>query len=445
MRLPWRRSRPGFAHGVRVPAHKEQTLDAPIRQFPFAPRLFVPLAQHAGRPAIAVVEAGQEVVRGQLLGEADGDVSVPVHAPASGRVAARTLVRTAAGARVPGIVLEPWPGSTQEVLEGTPCPLDADPGTILAAVRDAGIVGLGGAAFPTHVKLRTAAEAGVDTLILNGVECEPRLTSDYRVMLEQTGDLLTGVRYLTRLLGGPRVVLAVETHYHAAARVLRAAAVEAGVALEVVELPVKYPQGAEKVLIRTLLGREVPSGGLPSDVDATCVNVATAAEIGRLLPHGRGIQERIVTLAGSALARPGNYRMAIGTPLRFALEQAGAGADLARVFVGGPMMGQAVADLDAPVTKGIGGVVAFTAAESRVPAPYPCIHCGACVDACPMFLNPFELGRHARAGEYAAMAERYHLADCFECGACSYVCPSHLPLVQEFRAAKGALRREAAA
>jgi electron transport complex protein RnfC len=208
---------------------------------------------------------------------------------------------------------------------------------------------------------------------------------------------------------------------------------------------VKYPQGAEKVLLRTLLGREVPSGGLPSDVDATCVNVATAAEIGRLLPHGRGIQERIVTLAGPALARPGNYRMAIGTPLRFALEQAGAGEDLARVFVGGPMMGQAVADLDAPITKGIGGLVAFTAAETKPRAEYPCIHCGACVDACPLFLNPFELGRHARAGEHAAMAERYHLADCFECGACSYVCPSHIPLVQEFRAAKAALRREAVA
>jgi electron transport complex protein RnfC len=445
MRLPWLRPRPGFAHGVAVPAHKEQTLDAPIRQFPFAPRLFVPLSQHAGRPAIAVVDAGAEVVRGQLLGAADGEFSVPVHAPASGRVTARTLVRTAAGTRVPGLVLEPWPGSTQEVLEGTPCPLDAAPATILAAVRDAGIVGLGGAAFPTHVKLRTALEAGVDTLIVNGVECEPRLTSDYRVMLEQTADLLTGVRYLTRLLGGPRVLVAVETHYHAAAERVRVAAAEAGVALEVVELPVKYPQGAEKVLLRTLLGREVPSGGLPSDVDATCVNVATAAEIGRLLPHGRGIQERIVTLAGPALARPGNYRMAIGTPLRFALEQAGAGDDLARVFVGGPMMGQAVADLDAPITKGIGGLVAFTAAETKPQVEYPCIHCGACVDACPLFLNPFELGRHARAGEHAAMAERYHLADCFECGACSYVCPSHIPLVQEFRAAKAALRREAVA
>jgi len=215
--------------------------------------------------------------------------------------------------------------------------------------------------------------------------------------------------------------------------------------IEVMPLTVKYPQGAEKMLITALLGRTVPSGGLPLDVQALCINVATAAEIGRLLPRGRGIQERIITVTGPAVRRKGNYRIPIGTPLRFLLENVGVAGDLNRVFLGGPMMGAAASSLDISVTKGTSGVVAFTdtEAERTHRRIYPCIRCGYCVDACPIFLNPSKLGILAASHEYESMARDFHLMDCFECGSCSFVCPSHIPLVQHFRAAKAVLRKAA--
>jgi electron transport complex protein RnfC len=209
-------------------------------------------------------------------------------------------------------------------------------------------------------------------------------------------------------------------------------------------LEVKYPQGAEKMLITALLGREIPSGGLPLDVSALCVNVATTAEIGRLLPDGAGIQERVITVGGPAVRKKGNYRIPIGTPLRFVLESVGVAEDITRVFLGGPMMGQAVSSLDIAITKGTTGVIAFTESETGNidrDKIYPCIRCGSCVEACPIFLNPSQLGLLAQNEEHERMAEEFHLMDCFECGCCTFVCPSHIPLVQYFRIAKGAVRK----
>ncbi len=427
-----------FHHGVHPDPEKAATRDLPIRRFPFAPLLLVPLLQHAGRPAQAVVREGQEVRRGQVLGRADGDISAAVHAPASGVVRRLALVPSVLGRMVDGVYLEPWPGSTQEVADGVPCPLDeATPEEIVEAIRDAGIVGLGGAAFPTHVKLRVPAGA-VETLIINGAECEPYLTTDYCVMREQAADLVLGIRYLLKAVGAARAILAVEHHSRDVLDVVRAETTS-GLPLELRSLAVKYPQGAEKVLIETLLGFEVPSGRRPADLGTLCINVATAAEIGRLLPHGRGILERVVTFAGDGIVDKGNYRIPIGTPLRFALEHVGTTTDVRRVVFGGPMMGEAVASLDIPITKGISGVMALTGGPHR--RVYPCIRCARCVDACPLDLNPAELGALARAGEPERMASEFHLHDCFECGACAYVCPSHLPLVQEFRAAKRRLQR----
>jgi electron transport complex protein RnfC len=426
-----------FHHGVHPDPEKAATRDLPIHRFPFAPLLLVPLEQHAGRPARPVVREGQEVRRGQKLGEADGDISAAVHAPASGVVRRLALLPSPLGRMVDGVYLEPWPGSTQEVAEGIPCRLEtATPEEIIAAIQDAGVVGLGGAAFPTHVKLRV--EPGqVDTLIVNGAECEPYLTTDYRVMLEQTEDLVLGVRYVLKATGAKRAILAVEHHSRDVLEPVRTLA--SGLPLELRSLEVKYPQGAEKILIKTLLGREVPSGRLPIEVGAICINAATVAEIGRLLPHGRGILERVVTFAGAAMMNKGNYRIPIGTPLRFALEEVGTTEEATRVLLGGPMMGQAVGNLDIPITKGISGVIALPGSDPR--PVYPCIRCARCLNACPLDLNPAELGELARAGEHQRMAEALHLNDCFECGACSFVCPSHLPLVQEFRAAKQHLRR----
>ena len=432
--------RHSFAHGVHPPPEKD-TRDLAIRQFPFAPLLAIPLLQHAGNAAIPVVREGQEVARGQLLARADGDLSAPVHAPASGRVQQLATVPSINGARVPGVYLEPFPASTQEVIEGTPCDLaTATPQEILDAVRDAGIVGLGGAAFPTHIKLRAPVEGDVDTLIINGVECEPYLTTDYRVMCEQTGDVVRGIRYLQAATGVQHVVLAVEKHNRDVLAAFEKLSTD-DLDLQLVALDVKYPQGAEKMLIESLLGRRVPTGGLPSDVGAVCINVATTAEIGRLLPHGRGIQERVITIAGPGVKEPGNYRIAIGTPLEFVLDTVGVTEQVGVLLFGGPMMGQAAASLEVAVTKGTSGIIVLNE-EAQPARVYPCILCARCVEACPMLLNPAELGLLARRAEFER-AEAQNLFSCFECGACAYVCPSHLPLVQEIRTAKAALKRQA--
>ncbi len=431
-----------FHHGVHPPELKDETSGLAIRRFPFAPLLVVPLVQHLGKPSIPEVREGEEVLRGQRIARPDGFMSVAMHAPASGVVRRIGLTPSISGRMVPGVYLEPHPASTQEVMDGAPCPPDADPEEIVAAIQEAGVVGLGGAAFPTHVKLRIPEGKHVDALILNGAECEPFLTTDHRVMLEQAEDVFAGLRYLLRATGAERAVIAVEANKPDAAEHLEKQRPE-GLPVSVEMLRVKYPQGAEKMLISALLGRTVPSGGLPLDVHALVVNVATAAEIGRLLPRGRGIQERVVTISGPAVARKGNYRVPIGTPLRFLLEEVGVAEDVNRVFLGGPMMGTAASSLDISLTKGTSGVVAFTdtEAERTHRRVYPCIRCGYCVDACPMFLNPQQLGTLARAGEHERMAEEHRLMDCFECGSCSFVCPSHIPLVQEFRAAKASVRK----
>jgi len=438
--------RPTFRHGIHPPESKDATSGLPIRQFPFAPVLVIPLQQHIGRPAVPLVREGQEVVRGQRIARADGFVSVALHAPASGVIERIDLVPSQSGKRVPGVFLRPFPSSTQEVVEGEPVHPDAEPDAIVAAIQEAGIVGLGGAAFPTHVKLKVPEGKNVDALIVNGVECEPWLTTDHRVMLEQAADVFMGIRYLRRVAAPARVIVAIEANKLDAAEHLRVSRPPDLADVEIAVLPVKYPQGAEKMLITALLGREVPSGGLPLDVGALCVNVATTAEIGRLLPHGRGIQERVITISGPAIRRQGNYRIPIGTPLRFLLETVGVEDDLSRVFLGGPMMGPSASTLDVSIVKGTSGVVAFTERETgrlHAQPEYPCIRCADCVEACPLGLDPSGLGLLAKRGEHQRMADELHLMDCFECGACSYVCPAHIPLVQRFRVAKAAVRRAA--
>ncbi|MBX3422284.1 MAG: electron transport complex subunit RsxC [Pirellulaceae bacterium] len=446
----WLFPNPTFAHGIHPPEAKGDTCGLPIRQFPFAPQLAVPLSQHLGKPAVPIVREGQEVERGQCIAEPDGFMSVAMHAPATGVVTQQTLVPSILGRMVPALVIQPHPGSTQEVLPGAACDLEtASADDIVQAIQQAGIVGLGGAGFPTHAKLRIPTGKPVDTLLINGAECEPYLTTDHRVMLEHAGDVLTGISYVHKAIGARRVIVAVEANKPDAAETLRREIDRRRLGsgqpdIQVVVLPVKYPQGAEKMLITALTGKQVPSGGLPLDVGVICINVSTAAEIGQLLPRGAGLQDRVITVAGSAIKRKGNYRVALGTPLRFILETVGVEEDIARVFLGGPMMGQAAASLDIPITKGTTGVIALTQRElhSHVePTVYPCIRCGYCVDACPIFLNPSQMGLLAKAGRYAEMAEQYHLMDCFECGCCTYVCPSHIPLVQQFRVAKAAIRK----
>jgi electron transport complex protein RnfC len=422
--------------GVHPPEHKD-TAQMPIRRLPFPPLIIVPLTQHAGVPAITVVTEGQEVVRGEPIARAGGFVSVPMHAPATGRVERIAPSPSARGEMTPAIFIRPWPSASQEVLYGAPQDIEhMSPPEIVAAVQETGVVGLGGAAFPTHVKMKVPEGKSIDTVIVNGCECEPYLTTDHRIMLEYAPAVVRGTRIAMKAVGAPRGIIGVEDNKVDAVEALRkAAANDPGIAVEAV--PARYPQGAEKMLIQVLLDREVPSGGLPGDVAVSVFNVATLAQIGELLPHRQGLIERVVTITGPALTRPGNYLTALGTPLRWALEQAGCTDRAASVILGGPMMGPSIGSLDVPITKGVTGILVTTRAETNgAHRVYPCIRCGACVDVCPLHLNPSRLGMLARKAMYEEMEAEFHLNDCFECGCCSYVCPSHIPLVQQFRVAK---------
>jgi len=434
-----------FRHGIHPPEYKAATNGLPIQQFAFPPLIILPMVQHIGAPSEIIVREGQEVARGQMLAKANGYMSVPIHAPVSGKVRKIANVPTISGKMSPGIYIETFPFDTQEIQEGRPVNVDtATSDEILQGIQDAGIVGLGGAAFPTHVKLKVPEGKRCEILIINGIECEPYLTTDHRVMLEQGQDIFMGIRYLLKATGAERVIIGIEANKQDAADHLSVMIPE-DLPVTVEVIPVKYPQGAEKMLITALLGREVPSGGLPIDVGVLVHNVASTAEIGRLLPHGRGIQERVITISGPGVKKKGNYLIPIGTPLRFVLEEVGVEDNIQEVYMGGPMMGAAVSNLDISIVKGTSGIVVFT--EDKVNRPkkiYPCIKCGACLDACPLSLNPSRLGVLAKFEAYDEMAEDYHLMDCFECGSCTYVCPSHIPLVQYFRISKSMVRKRMA-
>jgi electron transport complex protein RnfC len=440
-------ARTSFARGVH-PASNKSTAGTPLRRLPFAPRMILPLAQHIGTPAVPIVSVGQEVVRGQLIARADGFLSVPLHASVDGVVESIELMPTARGPWTESIVIRTYEASTQEVRWGETRDMDAlTPQEIIQAVQDSGMVGLGGAAFPSHAKLTVPEGRKVHTLVVNGCECEPYLTCDHRVMLERTDDLILGTRYVMRALGAERAVIGVEDNKLDAVEAIRLRLPDDG-CITVVAVETKYPQGAEKMLIKSALGLEVPAGGLPSEIGVVVNNVGTVALLGRLLPAGQGLTERAVTVTGTGVKRPGDYWVPIGTPMRHVLNWAGAGEVSEReIILGGPMMGQAIASLDVPVTKGVSGILVFDRRAIKAESErkvHACIKCGECVNACPMGLNPSMLGLLAGSREYDMMGASYHLGDCFECGCCTYVCPSNIPLVQQFRVAKGILRERAA-
>ncbi len=440
--LPFFR-RKTFARGIH-PAGNKSTAGMPIRRMPFAPRMILPLAQHIGKPAVPIVRPGEEVVRGQPIARADGLMSLPLHAPADGVIEAIELKPSARGPWVNAIVLRVYEASTQEVRWATPPDVDAlTPQEIVAAIQAAGIAGMGGAAFPAHVKLTPPKGTVIDTLIINGAECDPFLTCDHRVMLEYPQDVIRGIQLAMRACGAPRAIIGIEDNKLDAVEMLnRHAPADGRIRAEAVAT--KYPQGAAETLIYALTGREVPIGARSSAVGVLMNNVMTMAYIGRLIPAGEGVIERVVTVAGPSVVRPGNYLVSLGTPMRSLIEYAGAQGNEKQIILGGPMMGEAVASLDVPIVKGASGVLVMPEREiaRRV---YPCIKCGECVSVCPKGLNPSMLGMLAARREYDVMAEQFFIGECFECGSCSYVCPSHIPLVQQFRVAKGILKERAAA
>jgi electron transport complex protein RnfC len=435
----------GFSHGVHPAEHKELTAHLPIRRMPYPDEVVLPLRQHAGKPARLVVAKGQHVERGDLLAAADGWVSSPVHASAAGWVsdidwwphpdgsmcmAVRIRVeRYSAQVARPRLVPD-WHGLSRD--------------EVLRAVQNAGVVGLGGAAFPTHVKLQPPPGTTIDTIVINGAECEPYLTTDHRTMVEYPERVHFGVRIMMHALGVQRAVIGVERNKPDAIEALERTR-PTDIDVTVLPLTVKYPQGAEKMLLKAVLDREVPSGKLPATVGAIVQNVASVATLAEVFDTGLPLVERIVTVSGPGVVRPANLIVPVGTLTRDVLAFCGGVTeDAAEVLFGGPMMGTAIANLDAPVLKGTTGIVVLTRDEVRDTAQSPCIHCGRCLDACPMFLNPSLLSDLARAGRYDEMAAA-HLADCMLCGSCSYVCPSSIPLAQLFSASKAAVRKQSAA
>jgi len=421
-----------FKGGVHPPEYKELAKDRIIERLPEPKRVILPLSQHIGAPARPVVEPKQRVIKGQLVAEASGFVSANIFTPITGTVVGISRQPVAGGVHTECIVIEKEGGSGEEFRFE---PLkDPAPAQIVERVRDAGIVGLGGAAFPTHVKLSPPEDYPIDTVIINGAECEPFLNVDYRLMLENADELIAGALLIKRAVNAKRLIIAVESNKKDAAEGLRT---RAGDGIEVEIVPTKYPQGSEKHLIKTVLGREVPSGGLPFHVGVLVQNVQTAIAVKRAVADGLPLYERVITVSGPSVEKPGNFLVFIGTPASEVIGAAGGlKEDAAKVIFGGPMTGIALSRLDVPVVKGTSGIIALSKNmvcsfdEADI-----CIRCGRCIDACPMGLEPYLLGTLSRLGKAEALLE-HNVFDCIECGSCAYICPSKRNLIQLIRLGK---------
>jgi electron transport complex protein RnfC len=428
--------------GIHPRDQKHWTAELPVEALPLPERLFVPLTQHIGAPARAQVKKGDRVLAGQRIGAPAGFVSVPVHAPTSGTVRSVDLHPHPLGTPQPAVEIEAdGEDAWAEPLEPFTDPFGATPEELRRRILDAGVVGLGGATFPSHVKLSPPPEVKIDAVILNGVECEPYLTADHRLMLEHPDRVLSGLDVILHLFGLEKGFIGIEQNKPDAIRLLTERARAGGFA-EIVPLKVKYPQGAEKQLIHAVLRREVPSGALPMAVGAVVQNVGTAAAIWGAVKEGTPLVERIVTVTGPSVVTPKNLRVRVGTPLRDLLAACGGlRENVAKVISGGPMMGMTQHDLGVPAIKGTSGVLCLPELFLRGGPTGPCIRCGRCVGVCPMGLSPTALAtsiEHDRVAE----ADAHHALDCIECGSCSFICPAGIPLVQSIRWAKGRVMDE---
>jgi electron transport complex protein RnfC len=426
-----------FPGGLHPPDSKAYSAHKAIETCPLPEELVIPLSQQIGAPAEACVAKGDAVKKGQVIGQSKGFVSVPVHASTSGEVIAVEPRPHPAGKALSAVVIRPdgedaW---VDGLLEADPEELTPD--EIRERIRTAGIVGLGGATFPTHVKLSPPEGKTIDTLVLNGVECEPFLTADHRLMLEQTERVLDGIAILKKALGVKTVLIGIEANKPDAIAVMEKAC--AGKGIEVVPLEVKYPQGAEKQLILAATGREVPSGGLPMDVRVVVQNVGTAAAVSDAVRLGRPLIERIATVTGPCVAEPKNLRVRIGTLLSHMVGFCGGVTlDPAKIIMGGPMMGQTQLSLDVPAVRGTSGVLLLGESDVDARPEGPCIRCGRCVRVCPARIMPTTIAAYARL-DMIDEAEAFNAMDCIECGCCTYTCPASLPLVQAIRYAKAAI------
>ena len=426
-----------FDGGLHPPDSKKYTEHKAIEACPLPEELVIPAVQHIGAPAEICVAVGDKVDKGTVIATAKGFVSVPIHASASGEVVAVEPRLHPMGRPMPAVVIKAdgedrW----DETLSGGD-PQLLDPDTLKKQLCAAGIVGLGGATFPAHVKLSPPPEKKIDTLILNGVECEPFLTADHRLMLEESERIIDGINILRKILGITTAVIGIEANKpDAIAKLTKECAAHN---IQVQALEVKYPQGAEKQLIDAITGRQVPSGGLPMDCGVVVQNVGTAAAISDAIRLGRPLVERIATITGPGIKNPKNLKIAIGTPLSHLVEQCGGlNGEPGKIIMGGPMMGQTQLSLDVPAIRGTSGLLVFPQGDIATKPAGPCIRCGRCVSVCPIHLQPTTIAAYARL-DMIDEAEQFNALDCIECGCCTYICPASLPLVQSIRHIKGGI------
>jgi len=423
-----------FSGGVKVSENK-LTENESVEVFPAPKRAVLPLAQHIGAPCEPVVKRGDKVKTGQIIANSKAFVSAPIHASISGKVTGFIKTITpSSGKVVEAIVIDSDGEDEWERMEAMD--LSAPRDELLKRIRDAGIVGLGGATFPTHVKLSPPKDKRIDTIILNGCECEPYVTSDHRVMLEEGEKVLLGLEVIKRILSCDNAIIAIEENKENAISHLRDLIKRKKISTEVVSLKTKYPQGAEKVLIKVLLNREVPLGGLPFDVGVIVQNVSTARAIYEAVFEGKALIRRVLTVTGM-VKRPKNLLVRFGTSIESLIDHCGRMEGADEVITGGPMMGISLPVLDLPVTKDVNCILVKRSLriEER-----DCIRCGSCVRACPMNLLPTELVKYIKAGMYERCSE-YYIDDCMECGSCAYVCPAGIPIVQYIKVAKNEIRR----
>jgi electron transport complex protein RnfC len=426
-----------FHGGIHPPENKHQSVRGPIVDAGIPPELTLPLSQHIGAPAVPVVTVGEHVLKGQVIAEARTFVSVPVHAPTSGTILAieDRLIAHPSGHLAPCIVIATDGRDEWIPLSGTPNYKDLDKVALIKLIRHAGIAGMGGAGFPSSVKLSVKAGTEIATLIINGTECEPYITADDVLMRERAEQIIEGAKILRHIIAPKETLIGVEDNKPEGIAALRAAAQGSGI--EIVDFPTKYPSGGEKQLIEILTGKQVPSGGLPSQVGVVCQNIGSTVAIYEAVVHGRPLISRVTTVTGEAVSQQQNFQVLLGTPMRYLLAKAGYQPDKnRRLIMGGPMMGFTVPDANVPIVKTTNCLLAPTEAELPTPPPaQACIRCGMCAEACPVSLLPQQLFWFAQGKEFEKL-ERHNLFDCIECGACSYACPSNIPLVQYYRASK---------
>ncbi len=430
--------------GVHPQEHKHATAGCRIVAVPIPEKLYIPLQQHIGAPAEPIVHRGMKVLKGELLANRQGVVSAPVHAPTSGTIASIGKYPAPHPSGLPVLTITLESDGEDEWMELPPEnaePLSLAPETIASQVAAAGIVGMGGATFPSAVKLNLRKRFKLHTLVINAAECEPYLTCDDQLMREQTDGIIEGIRLMMRALQVTNAIVAIEANKPEACAAMVKAAAEFD-EITVMTVPVRYPMGSEKHLVQTLTGRETPSRALTADLGIVVHNVATANAVHHAVRYGRPLISRVVTVSGGAINRPGNVQALIGTPVDELIDFCGGFTEEpARIIGGGPMMGQPLPETRVPIVKGSGGILALTGQEIARKQAMPCIRCGSCVNACPCGLLPLEMASRARIGDYDAAVD-FGLMDCISCGSCSYVCPSHIPLVQYFSHAKGALTEQ---